>query len=50
MRFRLATPLAPRRPHGAPALAAQRADDPAGVACAQQRMTEQALRGEEKLF
>jgi len=46
----LAAALAPGWPDGLPALAADRADEPAGLARCQQRMAQQALRGEEELL
>lgn len=50
MRFRLPAALAPRRPDGAPPLAAHAADELRGVALAQQRVTQQTLRWEKKLL
>ncbi len=46
----LSAALAPGRPHRSPSLPAYRTDDPAGVALAQQGVTQQALRRKEKLL
>lgn len=50
MRSGLAAARAPGRSYGAPALAADGADDAMRLAIAQQGVAEQALRGKQKLL